>query len=295
MAVSYEDFIAADEETPTFALEDATVELIRTKVYQAAPLNKKFFNEIKKDRYMLAKEVNESLEPKPIPAQVVSSVGGYDLNKVHGGLLYHHKVSRLAQRPIWSMGEQLQRSRKYLGDTPPAQFDSPPFMGTGALPDGFISLQYTAEDMRRHAALAKQNPDGTDYAELHERLGAHIKFHADAERSMQSMVKVIKEQQQVLGHVKDSLGGMWGRFQDYINMARYQETHLKDMRRNQLVKAHTPQFKEWLETVYMKDKERLGDRDKSDEILAANYESVIQQYNEYRKHKNLVSCLRDFI
>ena len=60
------------------------------------------------------------------------------------------------------------------------------------------------------------------------------------------------------------------------------------MRRSQLVKAHTKQFQEWLTDVYFKDKDRLGERDKSDEILAADYESVIKQFNEDRKNKNVV-------
>ena len=148
--------------------------------------------------------------------------------------------------------------------------------------------------MRKHAALAKQNPSALDYAELHERLGAHVKYHTDAERAMLSMVGTIKKQQETLSHVKESLESMWGRFQDYLNIARYQETQMKDLRRGQLVKAHTPQFNDWLESVYMKDKERLGDRDRSDEILAADYDSVIRQYEEFKKHKNIVSCLHVF-
>ena len=41
--VEYDDFVAADEETPTFKLRDSTVNLIRSKVYQAPALGKKYF------------------------------------------------------------------------------------------------------------------------------------------------------------------------------------------------------------------------------------------------------------
>ena len=60
------------------------------------------------------------------------------------------------------------------------------------------------------------------------------------------------------------------------------------MRRSQLVKVHTKEFCDWLDNIYMKDKARLNERDGSDEILAADYDAVIRQFNEDRKHKNVV-------
>ena len=58
-----------------------------------------------------------------------------------------------------------------------------------------------------------------------------------------------------------------------------------------VVKQHTKEFVDWLDNVHLKDRERLGARDQSDEILAANYDDVIKQFNEFRKNKNTVSSL----
>ena len=91
-----------------------------------------------------------------------------------------------------------------------------------------------------------------------------------------------------MGNVRESLDSMWARSQDYLNFARFQETHLKEMRRSQLVKAHTREFTDWFDGVYMRDRQRQGDRDASDEILAADYDGVLRQFNEYRKNKNTV-------
>ena len=39
----------------------------------------------------------------------------------------------------------------------------------------------------------------------------------------------------------------------------------------------------------VKDREKMGARDQSDEILAADYDQVLKQFNENRKNKNTVS------
>ena len=225
--LKYDDFIPADEETPTFSLAPATVDLIRTRVYQAPPLNKKHFNDIKKERYMMARETNEALEPRPVPSQVISSIGGMDFSKLHGSLLHLHKTTRLAQRPIWAGVEHIQRARQYLNDAPPPQFFSPPFIGTGAAPEGFVPLEYTQDDLDRHNATAPANPSAANFREVHKSLGVHIKFHDNATRAMKEMVGVIKEQDRMLASAKSSFEELWSRTQDYLNLSRYLETHIK--------------------------------------------------------------------
>ena len=120
-------------------------------------------------------------------------------------------------------------------------------------------------------------------------IGVYKKFYEQAGKSMLSMSSALQEQQGHFGNVKTALDEVWSRYQDYINMARFFETQIKEMRRSQLVKAHTKDFVNWLENVHLKDRDKLGARDKSDEILAANYEDVVKAYNEFRKNKNTVS------
>merc|ERR1719186_554763 len=103
---------------------------------------------------------------------------------------------------------------------------------------------------------------------------------------MLSMLSSLQEQQKVRGKVKESLEEMWARIQDFLNMARDRETQMKDMRRGQLVKAHNKDFTDWFDNVFMKDRERVGARDKSDEILAADYGEVIKLFEEFKKNKN---------
>ena len=120
-------------------------------------------------------------------------------------------------------------------------------------------------------------------------IGVYKKFYEQAGKSMFSMVSALREQTGHFGNVKTALDEVWSRYQDYINMARFFETQIKEMRRTQLVKAHTKDFINWLENIHLKDREHLGARDKSDEILAANYDSVLKAYNEFKKNKNTVS------
>ena len=119
-------------------------------------------------------------------------------------------------------------------------------------------------------------------------LGVYKKFYEVASKAMVSMLATIQSQQGTVGKVKESLEDMWLRTQDYFNMARYLETHIKDMRRKQLVEVHSKEFNEFLENVHLKDRKEMGARDQSDEILAADYESVVKQFNEWKKTKNSV-------
>ena len=77
---------------------------------------------------MLARETHENLEPKPVPAQVVSSKGGMDLSRLHGSMYTLRGISRVAHRPVWALMEELQKTRGNLKKLPPASFVSPPFL-----------------------------------------------------------------------------------------------------------------------------------------------------------------------
>ena len=174
-------------------------------------------------------------------------------------------------------------------------------------PVGHVALDYPEEERLRHLAKAPENPSRRTsrirtkggngklclffhlFIYLLFSLGVYKKYYELASKAMVSMLATIQTQQEAGGKVKESLDAMWSRTHDFINMARYQETHLKEMRRSQLIKAHTREFTEWLEGVYLKDREKMGARDQSDEILAADYDQVLKQFNENRKNKNTVS------
>lgn len=170
--MNYDDFVAADEEVPTFTLKDATVGLIRKKVYQAPPLGKKYYQDLKKTKYMMAREVHETLEPKPVPAEIVSSVGGMDLNRLHGSLHTLHNITRVAQRPVWALTEELQKVRGNIKKLPLQQFISPPTLSTGPgvlLPPGHVELNYPEEEELRYMAKMPRNPSPEEFQEIYKR------------------------------------------------------------------------------------------------------------------------------
>lgn len=209
------------------------MDLVRTKVYQAPPLGQKYYNDLKKTKYLLARNVHETLEPKPVPAEAVSSVNGMDMSRLHGSMLKLHNISRISQRPVWALMELLQKTRSNLKNILPLSFTSPPFLTTpsSVLPDGHVGLEYSEEEELRHMAKCPQNPSQQEVNDMHRSLGVYKKFHEVASGAMLSMVSSFKKQQENFGNTKSSLDEMWGHTADYINMARFFETHLKEMRR----------------------------------------------------------------
>ena len=82
-----------------------------------------------------------------------------------------HKVSRIAQRPIWSSMETVQKTRGNLKKLAPLSFVSPPHLTspTSPLPDGHVELDYSEEERLRHMAKCPQNPSQEDIKDMHAR------------------------------------------------------------------------------------------------------------------------------